>query len=340
VTGSTPAPVPVIVGAPRSGTTLLRMMLDAHPDLAIPPETHFLPALARLDGHAPSLRARFVEVLEAQVRWRDLGIDGETLRAELATAEHFDPTVGVRTIYRLYAQRQGKPRWGDKTPDYSAWMPEIERLLPEARFVHVLRDGRDVVLSLRDSWFAPSSLEVAAYEWHKRVITARRAAPAVGHYMEVRYEDLVREPRAQLERVCRFVELPFHESMLAYHETAPQRLDEVGPVVGPDGSVLASKEQRLAAHRRLATPPDRSRTARWRAEMRPLEIARVERTTAGLLDALRYQAALRGAKGVAARTLVSAFALHPRLVAHRWAQLRHRLGKTRAGRLVIARRRR
>jgi len=85
--------MPIIVGAPRPGTTLLRFMLDTHPEMAIPPETGFL-----------------------------------------ALFPHF---------YQLYASRFAKPRWGDKTPSYCHHMQNIEEVLPEAHFIHIIRDGRD-----------------------------------------------------------------------------------------------------------------------------------------------------------------------------------------------------
>ena len=118
--GSRPSkrrPPPFIVGVARSGTTLLRLMLDAHPELAIPPETHFVPRLIKLvDGGAgPGEVATF---LAGHPRWGDYGLDAAELERRLDALEPFDAGSALRAFYGLYAEGQGKPRWGDKSPPY------------------------------------------------------------------------------------------------------------------------------------------------------------------------------------------------------------------------------
>jgi hypothetical protein len=111
--------MPIVVGAPRSGTTLLRFMLDAHPDLAIPPETGFLALAERLGGaRAPDTRQRFFDEItrfppEAPA-WSDFGVDPGQFRAALDEIEPFHIAGGFRAFYRLYAGKFGKARWGDK----------------------------------------------------------------------------------------------------------------------------------------------------------------------------------------------------------------------------------
>src|SRR3990167_7570563 len=140
-----PLPMPVIVGAPRSGTTLLRLMLDAHPDLAIPPETGFVVAASALDASTSDLRARFLDTVTAfppqAPNWEDFGLAREALAEAVQALEPFTVADGLRAFYRLYAQRLGKPRWGEKTPDYSLHIDAIAALLPEARFVHLILAG-------------------------------------------------------------------------------------------------------------------------------------------------------------------------------------------------------
>src|SRR5437870_13279949 len=100
--GTAAAPMPFIVGTGRCGTTLLRMMLDAHPDLAIPPETHFIPALARA-FQDPSRRPQdFLELLHSFHTWQDFGIEVGALREALG-APGFSLTHALRTFDRLYA---------------------------------------------------------------------------------------------------------------------------------------------------------------------------------------------------------------------------------------------
>ena len=148
------APVPFIVGVGRSGTTLLRLMLDAHPDLAIPGETHFLLDLLAQNENGPARDRIFRAMIEAPT-WPNLAVSESTFKAALDEVEPFSVPDAIRTFYRLYAQRFGKDRWGDKTPPYRSCMTGIQQLLPEAYFIHIIRDGRDVALSYRGLWFGP-----------------------------------------------------------------------------------------------------------------------------------------------------------------------------------------
>jgi hypothetical protein len=279
--------VPFVVGSARSGTTLLRLMLDAHPQLAIPPETHFVPDLVRRDRRGELDAARFVDVLEALPRWPDFHVDADALRERVARAGRFDLGEALRAFYALHAERFGKPRWGDKTPPYADCMPDIERLLPEARFVHVIRDGRDVAVSIRDLWFGPSRPRAIGEWWVDTIRRARWGAREVSHYLEVRYEDLVADPEPVLRRICEFVELPFDAAMLHYHERAEDRLGELNAVQHERGPAV-SGEDRRRIHQLTKKPPQASRVGRWRTELDARERARFEAVAADLLEELGY----------------------------------------------------
>src|SRR5689334_10706192 len=152
-------PFPVIVGCPRSGTSLLAVMLDAHSQLAIPPETAFLPNVMGLTGDPESLRRRFFDIVTADrmtiSNWSDFGLDKEALWRRLQEISVFTVAAGTRAFYELYGEGQRKPRSGDKTPGYVFMMQHIQALLPEAHFIHVIRDPRDTAMSWRKTWFAP-----------------------------------------------------------------------------------------------------------------------------------------------------------------------------------------
>src|SRR5512139_722683 len=142
-------PLPIVVGCPRSGTSLLAVMLDSHPQLAIPPETEFLVPATRLAGAGDALRRRLFEVMtvgkEGASTWIDCGLDAEAFRRRLEAVEPFRVADGVRAFYAMYAERQGKARCGDKKPHYVGALPAIGALLPEAHFVHIIRDPRDTI---------------------------------------------------------------------------------------------------------------------------------------------------------------------------------------------------
>jgi hypothetical protein len=290
------SPAPFVVGVGRSGTTLLRLMLDAHPELAVPPETHFVPELVRASREPGATPEGLAELVVRHRRWPDFGLDPDDLRRRFATIRPFAVGDAIRAFYRAYAERRGKPRWGDKTPAYSLRMPLIERHLPEARFVHLIRDGRDVRLSQMAIGTNPPPPGKHARRWKRRIRTARRDGARVGHYMEMRYEDLVRDPEPQLRSVCRFAQLDFDPSMLAYHEDAGVRLEETARDLPAGGELLRdrsrgaeSSRQRLAMHALTRQPPSVARLERWREAMSGPDRAEFERVAGGLLRELGYE---------------------------------------------------
>ncbi len=282
--------MPVIVGVARSGTTLLRLMLDAHPELSIPPETHFIPLMGQLGPDDDDLRERFFRRLYTFDSWGDFGLDHEQLRQSLADIEPFDVSEGIRAFYRLYAARNGKRRWGDKTPNYCVQLTEVENLLPEAHFVHIIRDGRDVAVSVRGLRILPSDdIEVIARDWVHRITTARTLAARCQRYMELRYEDLVGDPPAELRRVAEFVDLGYRPEMERYFEHAAARMGELRKRVNAyTAEVVFTREERLHNHRLTGTPPNAGRVGRWRSELRPDEQVRFRAVAGDLLDELGY----------------------------------------------------
>lgn len=286
-----PAPAPFIVGVGRSGTTLLRLMLDAHSQLAIPSETHFVPAL--IDSVARTTDAgAALQLLARAETWPNLGLDLDAVARAFAALDSFTPGEAVRTVFRLYAERQGKPRWGDKTPPYRAHMTAIAGALPEARFIHILRDGRDVALSYRGLWFGPGDdIEAQARFWTGQIAAARAQADALPYYIETRFEDLVSRPEVELGRLCRFLELPFESAMLDYPDRALNRLSEYKQAFGPQGAGSVEVERFREIHSRTQDPPDSDRIGRWRKEMTASELDRYERIAGPLLQSCGYSTA-------------------------------------------------
>lgn len=286
--------MPVIVGAPRSGTTLLRFMLDSHPDLAIPPETGFLALGPTFRGRGDALRERFFQTVtgypEEAPGWPDFEIPGEVFRDALARVSPFTVAEGYREFYRLYAGRFGKSRWGDKTPLYCRSMPAIRKVLPEARFIHLIRDGRDVALSLRNTWFSPGrEVAVQAAFWRDCVLAARRAGLGRPDYLEIRYEELVLKPRESLRQIADFIELGYDDAMLTYHTRTPARLVEHKARCRPDGSLLVSREARLRQQRRTTLPLDPGLALGWKTGMSAGERTTFLRVAGQLLESLGYE---------------------------------------------------
>jgi hypothetical protein len=280
-------PAAFVVGAARSGTTLVRLMLDAHPQLAIPAETHFVPRLAVLWERSADPAGEFVAQVVRQERWVDLALPADRLAQAIAEARPAVLGDALRILYGLYAEVRDKSRWGDKTPAYVLHMPLIAAHIPEARFVHVIRDGRAVALSHRGLWFGPQTIEEAARLWDTRVRQARRDAARLpaDSYVEIRYEDLVASPAEQLRHVCELVELPWDDAMLDYHVHAGERLAETDEGTG---RLILQTEPGRESRRRLQTPPDPSRRFRWREELTTDELRRFAAIAGPLLEELGY----------------------------------------------------
>jgi hypothetical protein len=201
----------IVVGCPRSGTTMLQLMLHAHPRIAIPPENRFvLPAYERRaefgDLSDPERRRALARWIAGHRSVDDLGLDLERLVEEIVAAP---PTLGsaLGTVLRAYAARFGKPRWGDKRPAYLRSLDIVLRLFPDAQVVNIVRDGRDCVASLKEMpWHGSSFAEIVG-SWARAVDEGDRWARRLDatSYHRVRYEDLVTDPDPHLRALCAFL---------------------------------------------------------------------------------------------------------------------------------------
>ncbi len=290
--GPKPPPFPVIVGCPRSGTSLLAVMLDAHSQLAIPPETTFLPRVMGMRGESASLRSEFFQTVSTDrvsvSNWSDFGLDIDAFRHRLEAIRPFTLAAGVRAFYEMYTQSQAKNRAGDKTPGYVYTMDHIQALLPEAHFIHVIRDPRDTVLSWRKAWFAPTQdLGALGQFWRQHIEVGRRLGTSLRHYMELRFEDLVDHPERELRRVCAFVGLDYEPGMLDFASRGEARIAQLQGRQTLDGRMV-SREERTSIHANLAKSPRRDRVGVWRQEMPASEQRRVEAAAGPLLAELGY----------------------------------------------------
>ncbi len=282
-----PPPAPFVVGVGRSGTTLLRLMLDSHPAMAIPAETHFVPEVLEQERECRGVDELVNAIVSART-WSDFGLDADRLRDAAGGAEGAADVL--RTFYGLCAELEGKPRWGDKTPGYVKRMRTIGAALGEARFIHLIRDGRDVALSRRARGMGTSkTIAEIADLWRRRIENARRQAKRLrGRYLEIRFEDLVGAPEPELRRICDLIELDFDPAMLAHHERAGERIAELGDLAAEGERRGREAGERQASHALAARPPSGARTEVWRTEMDPAERAEFEGVAGGLLAELGY----------------------------------------------------
>jgi hypothetical protein len=279
----------VLLGVSRSGTTLLRVILDRSPGLAIPDESFFVPLLARRHRRVIDVE-RFLDDVARIPTVRDWGLTvadvAPRVRAGMPTGE------AIATIFEAYAAKAGKPRWGDKTPMYIRHLQLLEELFPTAQYVHLVRDGRDAALSFLEmpegtftrTWAHPRTPAQFACLWRKEVRDARELGRRVGpeRYLEVRYEELVENPEQVARRVCAFAEIPFERAMLDYA-----------------GAVDVSGKPH---QQRLLRPPTAG-VRSWRSDMARDDIAGFEAVAGDLLAELGYEVTSEpgSARAVAAR---------------------------------------
>lgn len=228
------APPIFIVGCQRSGTTLLRLMLDSHPNISCGPETRFLEDLAKV-------------TTDNWQRLSHYGFPKEYWHASIAT--FFD---GIQSEY---AASRGKTRWADKTPRYALSLDFINELFPTCRVVHVVRDGRDVVVSHR-SRFGYMAAAKAAEKWPRYITAAREAGARLSpdRYHELRYERLVADPEATMRELLEFVGEPWDEAVLHHvdfpHDVADKYAGFAGSRRQEGTDPNAVYRSRVGAHRK------------------------------------------------------------------------------------------
>jgi hypothetical protein len=277
-------PYVFFVGCPRSGTTLLRRIGDAHPQLAVVHETRWIPRTYEFRrGLTPEgfVTPKLLERMRDPRRLRRLEIDEGDLQRLSGNGGGVPFASYVTALFDLYGERHGKRFVGDKSPGYVRYMPLLHELWPHASFVHIIRDGRDVCLSVLDwrkgatsyATFHEDPITTVGvwWEWYVRLGLEGSSKLQAGLYHELRYESLVAEPEQESVRLCNFLGISYHPEMLRFHE---------GRTVD---------DPRLDAKR--AWKPVTAGLRSWRTQMADEDVVRFEAAAGGLLDQLGYERA-------------------------------------------------
>ena len=222
-----------IIGNPRSGTTLLRLMLTNHKNIVIPPECGF--AVWFYDKYksevfSETVIRNFVEDLSTARKIETWNLDYPELLHYIFSVQPVSYPEVVGAVYEFYGRtnRETFLRWGDKNNYYLNHIDTIWEMYPSARFVHIIRDGRDVACSYRKlhrssmvSKYAPHlpfDVKDIALEWSRNIRTIRNSFDKMywNNVHELRYEDLVSNPSRELKKVCLFLEEPYDLNMERY----------------------------------------------------------------------------------------------------------------------------
>jgi hypothetical protein len=263
------------VGSDRSGTTLLRAMLDASPVLCVAPESHFLSRLVLVEPNEPFDTATFVHDVLDHPRMRLWDIDIDTLHQTILDDPPADYPDAVRRLFEAYAVAHGKSRYADKTPGYRKYQDKLAGLFPEARFIHLIRDGRDVAPALVAARWGFRRLGDAAISWQRAVQEGWATGRPLGQsrYLEINYEELVADPELVLGAVCSFIDIPFVPEMLHPEERAEH--------------VIASMSE-SRSHRSLREPITVG-LRDWRRDLTDDDVALLEALAGHTLEAAGYE---------------------------------------------------
>ncbi|WIM06124.1 MAG: sulfotransferase [Candidatus Nitricoxidivorans perseverans] len=270
------APV-FVVGMNGSGTTMLADSLGRHPELfMLWEESKVLPYYLNNNGPAILLdnidarRNLIREIGETKGFWRTNG-----MQPLLVPDEYMDepgvPGV-ISAIYKYLAAKEGKTRWGDKSPNNTFHIAKLAEAFPVAQFVHIIRDGRDAACSFHRRWKYDPLHTIA--RWKDAVESGRQhgRALAAGRYIEVFYENLTSSPESEMRKVCDFLGLPFDEKVI---ESGMPHFS----ALGSDGKHVG----RMVAN-----------SGKWQRYFNATQIGKMEQIAGKLLSECGYQVAVRG----------------------------------------------
>ena len=258
-----------IVASARSGTTFLRLTLNAHPEIAVPPESRFITELY-VDGEVEV--ASFMRSLEGHTRFKAWELSPDLVRQELGDSPTIPYVEAISATYRAFARSRGKIYWGDKTPRYIENIPLLARMFPEGRFIHIVRDGRNVALSYSHVNFGPKNIARAADLWARRVSMGIQDGRALGsdRYLEVRNEDLAAHPEAEVKKICRFLKVEVDPLMFDPQERAKGEVDK-------------------KVHNHTPQAAGRTAMSDWQTEMSASDVEVFETVAGPVLSELGYE---------------------------------------------------
>ena len=243
-----------IVGTKRSGTTLMRLILDSHDRIAIGHESGFMRAV--------EATKRLPDYIYGDGWYRRFGVNDDEMKRRLRDF--------YSSIFEKHARLQGKPRWGEKTPDNLFLIEEMFAMWPEAQFLCTVRHPGAVIASLaRWNWEFDRALDywLSAYAASQR---ARHLGEA--SWYQVRYEDLVVAPRATLAGVLDFLNEPWSNSLLLHDRVQTAR-------GGPEGVEGDTRNDR---------PIDTNSLDTWRSQLSSQQASRIEQAAGEALSMLGY----------------------------------------------------
>ncbi len=276
-----------ILGNPRSGTSLFRLILNAHPSIVAPPECGFIQWLFKdfkdADLSDPGTRSRFADAVLASKKMETWEMEKDDVLNALNASESFSYSAMCQAVFTAYANQKGKSTIKaivDKNNYYIDHLETIDKAMPEAYYLFIVRDVRDVICSYKEieqkkfqgdyAPKLPTDAEEIAASWRDKNENIKDFLKDKDHFV-VRYEDIVSNLKGSIREVLDFMGLPFDELVLDYYK------------------VNDEPQQTLAWKKKTLDPLDSTRIERYRSVLSDKDIATAWNTASETLKSFGYE---------------------------------------------------
>jgi hypothetical protein len=276
-------PIVFIIGKGRSGTSLLQTIFDASPEAITANESPLILHLKQKYFHVTEWTSEKIEEFiidlykdkKFALLWK---IDADIVRERLKQYHGNDLTFAIlcKLIYLCISSPFPKSNISlivDKNPNYSFFINELLEVFPDAKFIHLIRDYRDNVISSRKA-FKIKDVSILAQRWkrqNKYINKQKKRNPAI--FYTLYYEKLVTDPEVYVSEVCTYTGIPFHASMLSFHKTTTKIYNKEAPV----NTIMANLVQSI--HTNLLNPINTKQINKWKKELTPSEIELIDYIT-------------------------------------------------------------
>lgn len=278
-----------VIGRPRSGTTLLRTLLDAHPNIVIPFES---PLILKLANKYSKIRIwnrellnNLFDDLRVLKKFNTWLIDEELLKNNLLKINHeLDYQTIIKFIYShfnpIFVKEEIKI-FGDKNPHYASSINKIFSLFPDAKYLHITRDYRDNILSNLKFEFGTSRKSLLAYRWKESIIKMNKLKEKYpNQFFTLRYEDLVEDPAQIMKSVCDILGVEYQPDILRFHE----KKDEVLATFP-----LHSLERMLKFQSNLFRPINKSAVGKWKTDLEDRDVMIADMVVGDIAEKSGYE---------------------------------------------------
>jgi len=256
-----------VVGCPRSGTTLIRVILDSHPNICCGPETNLV-------KNMENFREKISE------RWKMLasyGVEEQAMNQKIKEI--------LLLFMEHYTKSKSKKRWAEKTPDNIFHVDFIDELFPDCQFINIIRDGRDVVCSYKERW-GSKTIFLAIKNWNRSIELTHRYRTKFNkdRYMEIRYEELVTRPERETKKMMQFLGEEWIPNLLTHH-----KIDHDFWFKSSKGQQISSKMEKKPQRHSPSKPIFTSSVGKWKKNLNIVEKALVNIYLGKSLEKLGYK---------------------------------------------------